>query len=346
MDIIEKFLELTNKTYPHGTENTLRNLLPSNLIEDKHGNLYINIGVSKCMFTSHLDTACREQKNVNHVFNKHIVKTDGETILGADDKAGVTIMLWMIENNIPGLYYFFLGEEVGCIGSGKVAKDHLEIPLDIEKVISFDRRGTDSIITHQSGLRCCSDEFANKLANELNSLDKNFNYKRDNTGILTDSLEFIDLYAECTNISVGYYNEHTFDEKQDLSHLKRLCDACIMIKWDDLPTVRKIDNRIENDFDKDFDSETYDAWATDEDGNLCKFTTDIAGRVKGAKLTKKRKKLEDKLVLDFLKSIMLDIDKFEWNGATLKVKYKEGNQSSCRRDELYPYIQKLDYREW
>jgi hypothetical protein len=27
----------------------------------------------------------------------------------------------MIENKIPGLYYFFLGEEVGCVGSRKVA---------------------------------------------------------------------------------------------------------------------------------------------------------------------------------------------------------------------------------
>ena len=40
-----------------------------------------------------------------------------KTILGADDKAGMVILLYMIEKKIPGLYYFFIGEEVGCIGS-------------------------------------------------------------------------------------------------------------------------------------------------------------------------------------------------------------------------------------
>ena len=52
-----------------------------------------------------------------------IITASGTTLLGADDKAGVTVMLHLINNNVPGLYYFFIGEEVGCIGSFQADKN-------------------------------------------------------------------------------------------------------------------------------------------------------------------------------------------------------------------------------
>src|ERR1019366_3265993 len=118
INIKDKFLELTQRTYPHGTERDIFHLLePFDLQEDEFGNLFIKIGESDVLFTSHLDTATSASTSIKHVFEENIIKTDGFSILGADDKAGVTVMLYMIENQIPGLYYFFLGEEVGCIGS-------------------------------------------------------------------------------------------------------------------------------------------------------------------------------------------------------------------------------------
>lgn len=160
MDIKETFLKLTRHTYPHGYEHGLFDLLPQNLEMDEFGNLSIKIGQSDTMFTSHLDTATSANVPVNHVFEGNLIKTDGKSILGADDKAGVTIMLNMIEKEIPGLYYFFLGEEVGCVGSKKVAEKHKTQKLDyIKKVVSFDRRGTDSVISFQASQRCCSDTF-------------------------------------------------------------------------------------------------------------------------------------------------------------------------------------------
>ena len=104
MNIKEKFLELTSRTYPHGTEKDVFSLLNPELKEDEFGNLFIKIGESDVMFTSHLDTATSALSEVVHVIDGVNIKTDGKSILGADDKAGVTIMLHMIENNIPGLY--------------------------------------------------------------------------------------------------------------------------------------------------------------------------------------------------------------------------------------------------
>jgi len=234
MDIRKKFLKLTKRTYPYGTETQLVSFLPQGYFMDKHGNYYYKIGESKTAFTCHLDTACKTQVTVNHKIDKNIISTDGKSILGADDKAGMTVLLYMIEKNIPGLYCFFIGEVVGCIGSGKACYDYEFTNYD--RMVSFDRRGTESIITFQSSKRCCSDEFANELANRLNK--HGLTMRSDNTGVYTDSAEFIDVIPECTNISVGYYREHTNFEHQDIDHLIKLCIAVAKIDWETLPVQR------------------------------------------------------------------------------------------------------------
>jgi hypothetical protein len=238
--ILETFLRLTNHTYPYGTEDALvesmvkQGVFPD-LERDSHGNYYYKIGKSRTIFASHLDTACKESTPVTHVFDGNMIKTDGKTILGADDKAGVTILLHLIKNKIPGLYYFFIGEEVGCIGSGLAAKyDKFKGLYD--RIISFDRRDTGSVITFQSSSRCCSDAFANSLCTELNR--NGMNYRSDDGGVYTDSAEFTHLIPECTNISVGYYKEHTTNESQDIKHLIKLADACLLVNWEKLPTRR------------------------------------------------------------------------------------------------------------
>lgn len=253
--ILETFLRLTNRTFPYGFEEVLVEellrvgLFPADIQKDKHGNYFYKIGDSKTVFTSHLDTACKDHTPVNHVFDGNIVRSDGTTILGADDKAGMTIMLWMMKRNIPGVYYFFIGEEVGCVGSG-LASQYGSFK-QYNRMISFDRRGLDSVITFQSGQRCCSEDFAKALAKELNK--SKFQFKPDNTGVYTDSAEFVDIISECTNISVGYYKEHTFSEHQDIEHLTRLAEACCLVKWESLPTVRD-PKKIE------YKSYGYDTW--------------------------------------------------------------------------------------
>lgn len=241
MRIARKFKQLTRYTYPHGTELGLLSYLPKGYKEDGLGNYYLQIGDKPTtMFTSHLDTACSNKEKVTHIQNGNIIGTDGTTILGADDKAGMVVLLYMIENNIPGLYYFFEGEEVGCVGSSKLSSvwEDTEFSKYIKKVISFDRRGTDSIITEQGFGECCSDEFAEDLSQKLNLTGFNFNFSPDPTGIYTDSAQFMDIVPECTNISVGYYNEHTTRETQDIEFLRKLCKAVCLIDWESLPVVR------------------------------------------------------------------------------------------------------------
>ena len=376
MNIKDKFLELTSRTYPHGTEELVFPLLDSRLQKDEFGNLFIQIGESDVMFTSHLDTATSANTKVNHVFVDKYIKTDGTSILGADDKAGVTIMLHMIEKNIPGLYYFFLGEEVGCVGSRKVAaKQKTEKIEGINKVISFDRRGTDSVITFQSSQRCCSDVFGEALSKQLNLADDSFSYKNDPTGILTDSVQFIKIYSECTNISVGYRSEHTFSEQQDIEHLTKLAEACLLVDWNGLPVDRDPSkteyksygggygwdewddyysgggvgaSRWNNNITKKYEPRTDKVWFHDKKYNYVSNVEidSLTKKVVSVDLCKERVDYESMIINNLLKSLDLQYNSCEWDGFKLKVDYKQdaGNHTTeCNRNDLLEYLPELDY---
>jgi hypothetical protein len=263
-DVKATFLSLTTKTYPHFDdcrhEKEVLQFLPD-LKRDDVGNYYkiIGEGKQKVMFTCHLDTADREQKSTrlfqaNGQVNEEgysfrliktgsgdeIIYTDGSTILGADDKAGTAVMLYMMAHNVPGIYYFFIGEERGGIGSNALSSvyDRMEYLTDIKYCVSFDRRRTTSVITHQLGRQCCSNEFAQALCDQYNS--HGLNLSLDTTGVYTDSASLMEDIAECTNISVGYYNEHRGTEMQNMTYLKKLAEASVKVNWDSLPVKRKI----------------------------------------------------------------------------------------------------------
>jgi transcriptional regulator with XRE-family HTH domain len=244
-DVRSTFISLVTKTYPHGHEEEVMAFMPK-LDKDIVGNYYKIIGENPTtMFTSHLDTADRKQGITKLLSKKdekgdEIIYTDGSTILGADDKSGVAVMLYMMAHNVPGLYYFFMGEERGGIGSGLLSSvyEKVEYVKNIKRCVSFDRRDVCSVITSQLGRTCCSDDFGTALAKQYNA--NGLNLSLDPTGIYTDSASFLEQIAECTNISVGYYSEHTGKERQNINFLERLAKASVQVNWDSLPTVRKV----------------------------------------------------------------------------------------------------------
>lgn len=243
-NVKETFLSLVTETYPYGHEEELIPFLPQDLLKDTHGNYYKIIGKSDTAFTCHLDTASSRKSAVTLIEKKikddTYIQTDGTSILGADDKAGVAVMLYMMAHEVPGVYWFFLGEERGGIGSGKVSMDYDDYPFmrDIKKMVSFDRRNYYSVITEQMGVTCCSNEFAESLCEELNKHGMKLNL--DPTGIFTDSANFIEQIPECTNISVGYFDEHTHQEIQNITYLEKLAKACASANWSKLVVKRKI----------------------------------------------------------------------------------------------------------
>ena len=254
------FLNLTKMQIPFNFEKTLETYFPEGMETDEHGNYFKKVGDSKVMFCGHLDTYCREYTKVLHVIEGDIIKTDGTTTLGGDDKAGILLMIKMIDANVPGLYYFFRGEEgvtspTGTWGSRQALKTRKDFFTGYEKCVAFDRKGTTSIISQQMYSECCSPDFVNALSSEFKK--NGLNYVSDGTGMWCDSGVFMEIIPECTNISVGYKSEHRFSEEQDIGHLEKLATAVVNIDWENLPTKRdpkKVSTRIGR-YDYDWESE-------------------------------------------------------------------------------------------
>ena len=354
MRITKKFLALTKFTYPHGKEHQLLHQLPEGYQEDGLGNYYIQIGETpSTMFTCHLDTADKTQTKVKHVFDGNIIRTDGKSILGADDKAGMTVILYMIQKQVPGLYYFFIGEEVGCIGSRKLADTwtKTEFSKYIKKVVSFDRRGTDSIITYQMFGRCCSDEFAQELANRMNATGNKMKMVLDDTGILTDSAKFVRLVPECTNISVGYQNEHTGKESQDIEFLRRLCNTVVKVDWETLPVKR--DALEEDDYDHYYSGYGYESMSKYNYGNYQEnpewqeenYTHVLLdGKTKRVYIATSRIDEEKAEIYKWLGTQVeyYDVQSIVWNGHSLYFEAKSGKLEFVgNRTDLMEMIEEL-----
>lgn len=216
------------------------------LIEDGFGNIFIRVGTSnqETLFTCHTDSVHRtsgRQLVAYDPFTQLVYKSSQQPdneCLGADDAAGVALLVDMINAGVNGRYAFFRCEERGGQGSSYAVEVNSEFLSGFKRAIAFDRRGGTSVITHQGYGRCCSDEFAKALSSQLNQLTMREDFAPDNTGIFTDTANFTGLIPECTNISVFYDSEHTVNESLDLEGWLRLRAACLELDWESLPTCR------------------------------------------------------------------------------------------------------------
>jgi hypothetical protein len=214
---------------------------------------HIQVGNTKTLFSAHTDTvhgrslsklakiggapAQEDPHNdidVNLFTNMISAKGD---VLGADDGAGLWLLLEMIDAGVPGSYLLHRGEECGGIGSRGMAAHWSDFIKTFDRAIAFDRKGTHSVITHQSRGRCCSDEFAVALSAALG--DDTYFFQPDDGGVFTDTANYTDDIGECTNVSIGYFNEHTHNESLDLDYLFNLRKVCLTVDWEALPSVRK-----------------------------------------------------------------------------------------------------------
>mgnify|MGYP006273159431 CR=1 FL=1 len=193
----------------------------------------------RTLFVAHLDSVHREDGSNPISKTPDVWSAAGGHCLGADDGAGVAVLFHMLWADVPGYYVFTQGEECGGIGAKHLADKNADLLRKFDRAIAFDRKGMEDVITHQGWGRCCSDEFAQALADSLNDVHPDYiMLMPDDTGIYTDTAEFVDIIPECTNISVGYSGAHGPQESLNVAYLERLADAATQIDWDALPTTR------------------------------------------------------------------------------------------------------------
>lgn len=236
------FVRLCAFTTPYGSEYMLLSFFPDDIFIDEDGNFQYLICEKDgsdpiVQFCSHMDTACNYVERVDLQRTGDMIHTDGQTILGADCKIGVAIMLKMIEAQVPGWYVFHVGEEKGCIGASALSNRQDRWVIQPKISIEFDRHSYGSIITHQCMGRCCSEEFSEALAKQL-IIPGYKPFASDDGGIYTDNQEYAEQIPEVTNISVGYFGHHTNREKQDIKYANLLLKALLKVQWNKLPIKR------------------------------------------------------------------------------------------------------------
>lgn len=210
-------------------------------------NYIVTIGAdAPILFSCHTDTVHRVSgRQTIHESSMGLAQLSqrslaaGVNCLGADDTAGVWICLELIAAGVPGTYVFHACEERGGIGSSTLARspEGASWLAQFTYAIAFDRRGTADVITHQSSGRTASDDFARSMGVMLTAAG--LPAYAPAHGIYTDTAEYSDIVAECTNLSVGYRNEHTSHETLDLRHVQRLRDALVAADYSLLVAARK-----------------------------------------------------------------------------------------------------------
>ena len=121
--------------------------------------------------------------------------------LGADDRAGIWLILQIIRSGLRPHVILTTEEETGCVGASMLAKDHPKHPFgDLRYLIQLDRRGKSDCVFYD----CENPEFEEYV---------------EQFGFITAIGSFTDISVICpqweiagVNLSVGYVNEHTQSE--------------------------------------------------------------------------------------------------------------------------------------
>lgn len=204
------------------------NVADVDIVTDASGNLLVTKGVAEdypCI-VAHMD-----QVQDKHEGDFHSYIMDGKIFgfsasamkmrgLGADDKNGIWVALKCLEKYPVMKCAFFVGEEIGCVGSEKVDMDFFD---DCRWVVQCDRKGSSDLITVAGGTVLCSDEFLVAIGKER------FGYQEEH-GLMTDVMTLKDrgLKVSCVNMSCGYYRPHTDEEYTKLDDLE---NCLAFVEW-------------------------------------------------------------------------------------------------------------------
>lgn len=170
------------------------------------------------LLSAHMDTV-RGVLADRNLIEKNGVITSDKGALGADDRAGIAIILTVLENinklsfNGTVKIAFSREEEIGCKGADKIDTKWYS---DVDLAIVVDRRGNRDIVVG-CGMAFCSNPvgFFMEDVSKLAEMD----WKCVEGGI-SDAMTFSGNGINSINLSAGYENEHTDREYVVLNDMR------------------------------------------------------------------------------------------------------------------------------
>lgn len=207
---------------------------PLGAVRDEFGNYWLTIGESRILWSCHTDTVHNEGGRQKIEYGDNMIWTPDGECLGADDGAGVWLMAQMIRARVPGTYVFHRAEEIGAQGSDYIAEHCAERLAGLDFAIAFDRRGYTEVITHQMS-RTASDAFGKSMCRALEPMQ----YVPSDKGAWTDTYSYAGIIPECSNIGVGYFQQHSNKEWLGVKHILTLADTLCNADFSQLVCARE-----------------------------------------------------------------------------------------------------------
>lgn len=178
---------------------------------------------------AHMDTVLpKPPEDVYYDRIKNVIfGSDG---LGADDRAGIWLIIQIIRSGLRPHIILTTDEETGCIGATMLAHDYPESPFkDLRYLIQLDRQGQCDCVFYE----CDNEEFEKYI---------------EDFGFITALGSFSDISVICpeweiagVNLSVGYKHEHTKSEVLFVQPMLSTLDKVKkMLKAENIPSFKYI----------------------------------------------------------------------------------------------------------
>lgn len=177
---------------------------------------------------------------------------------GFDDRAGIAAILEILREGYRPSVIFTTGEEKGGIGAFQLTVDFPKRPFykKPKMMIELDRQGTDDCVFYE----CNNRAFVKMI--------ESYGFK-EQLGSFTD-ISFLapQWGVAATNLSVGYYDEHTSSERIYIKQLKSTIEKVINI-------IKDIESLPEYEYikAKNFNLYTPEMWLKDnlKEDQVCYF---------------------------------------------------------------------------
>jgi len=248
--LVEEALNIPGES---GKENQVRNyvleqLAPyvDNMKVDYAGNVLAEkkygTGIGPTiLLNAHLDTVYEMEKN-REIVKDGIIWSSSKGLLGADDRAGVAIILQIAKQlykskifNGKVKFIFTVEEEIGLLGAKQVNEYFL---WGIDAAIVVDRRGTGDIVTSYEGWTPYCDKRYGEFIEEVAKTAGLEGWKTTSGGS-SDTKVWASHGIQSVNLSVGYQNEHTDYETLNIAACYETTKLVLAIlsKWRELKAV-------------------------------------------------------------------------------------------------------------
>lgn len=182
------------------------NKLGISYITDHDNYIYFN-GGTETMLVAHMDTCIRNKDLV--ILENNGIYTAKDSILGADDRAGIYAILKILESGLRPSFLFTNYEESGLIGVRQFIKEDLLNTDNLKLFVEIDRQGCNDFVFYSSS-----------LPTEVKYYAESFGFV-ETWGILSDVQELTEkTRIPHINVSAGYYNQHSTSERLHLDELE------------------------------------------------------------------------------------------------------------------------------